>query len=854
MPTPAKTFEKENQDSVKPANNFYFKEILERISDAFVALDSKWCYTYMNKKAGEIFNRDPHAMIGRHIWTEFPEGIGQPFYKAYYKAMEQQEYIYLEEYYEPYDSWFENHIYPTTEGLSIFFRDITVKKKAEEALTKSERRYHTLTETSPVGIFHTDTQGYTTYVNTRWTQISGMSHKEALGNGWLNAVHKNDREHLIKGWQEATKSADISMSEYRFVHPDGTIVWVMGQATPERNFEHQIIGYVGTTTDITERKKAEEEIAKIHRENETVLNRISDAVVSIDNEWRYTFLNDAALSTHPLGRARTLGKVIWDVHPEMKGTEFWDKYHYAMESKESVEIESYYEPMDTWFSAKVYPSHDGITIIYKNITARKKAEEALNQNRIFIESIINASPDIIYIYDIEERRNIYVNEGIQRNLNYTDFEIKQMGDQLLPILMHPEDFEYYRYYIFPKYSTAKDKEIIVHEFRMRDKNGEWHWLYCKESIFLRDPDGNPKQIFGITSDITERKKIEDEISKEKLLSDSIINSLPGIFYLYDDDGKFLRWNKNFETITGYTSKEIQSMHPLDFFCDEEKPLLKQKITEVFNEGVADVEACLFTRNEEKIDYYFNGWRIEYEGKSCLIGVGIDISGRKQAEEEIKQATSQLRKLTTHLQNIRDEERKRIGREIHDELGQQLTAIKMDVAWINKKTHEESPLIKTKLKNIINLLDSSNLSVRKILHELRADILDSQGLKNALEWQAKQFFYQTGIPIVFDCSEISTELNEPTSNCIFRVFQEALTNITKYAEPKKVVSSLRAEDNRITFKIEDDGKGFDVLLLRNTESFGILGMKERVNSLNGNFNLTSSPGKGTKIIITLPVNL
>src|SRR5438105_11254198 len=112
MSAPVKTPEKQNQLSVKSGNNFYFKEILERISDAFVALDNKWCYTYMNKKAGEIFNRDPSEMIGRHIWTEFPEGIGQPFCKAYHEAMEKQHYIHIEEYHQPYDLWFESHIYP----------------------------------------------------------------------------------------------------------------------------------------------------------------------------------------------------------------------------------------------------------------------------------------------------------------------------------------------------------------------------------------------------------------------------------------------------------------------------------------------------------------------------------------------------------------------------------------------------------------------------------------------------------------------------------------------------------------------------------------------------------------------
>ncbi len=108
--------------------------IIERVSDAFVALDKDWKYTYVNKKAGELFGRDAMSLIGKHIWTEFPEGIGQPFYKAYYKAMETQEYTYMQEYYPPYDLWFENHIYPSPNGLSIYFREITTRKKAEEAI------------------------------------------------------------------------------------------------------------------------------------------------------------------------------------------------------------------------------------------------------------------------------------------------------------------------------------------------------------------------------------------------------------------------------------------------------------------------------------------------------------------------------------------------------------------------------------------------------------------------------------------------------------------------------------------------------------------------------------------------
>ena len=258
MSAPSPASEKENEVYSHLTDQFTLNEILERISDAFVALDNNWCYTYMNKKAGEIFNCDPKEMIGKNIWTEFPERIDQPFYKAYHEAMERQHYIHIEEYYQPNDLWFENHIYPSPGGLSIFFHNITDRKKAEQLILKTKSQYQTLAEISPVGIFHTDAKGYTTYVNRRWCQISGLSFEQALGDGWFNAVHSDDKEDLIRIWREASNMGKISLSEYRFVRPDGTIAWVMGQATPRKNSENEIVGYVGTTTDITERKKTEE--------------------------------------------------------------------------------------------------------------------------------------------------------------------------------------------------------------------------------------------------------------------------------------------------------------------------------------------------------------------------------------------------------------------------------------------------------------------------------------------------------------------------------------------------------------------------------------------------------------------
>jgi len=147
----------------------------------------------------------------------------------------------------------------------VIVRDITVRKQAERKLVESEKRYQTLTSVVPVGIFHTNKDGETTFVNPTWCQISGMSEEEALGEGWLQAVHPDDRERLLAGWQESTEEMTTSTADYRFMHPDGSIAWVIGQAVPEVNSENEVVGYVGTITDITERKKIEDLKAEVIR-------------------------------------------------------------------------------------------------------------------------------------------------------------------------------------------------------------------------------------------------------------------------------------------------------------------------------------------------------------------------------------------------------------------------------------------------------------------------------------------------------------------------------------------------------------------------------------------------------------
>jgi PAS domain S-box-containing protein len=342
-----------------------------------------------------------------------------------------------------------------------------------------------------------------------------------------------------------------------------------------------------------------------------------------------------------------------------------------------------------------------------------------------------------------------------------------------------------------------------------------------------------------------------QVEHEKILSDSIINSLPGVFYLYDHTGKFLRWNENFEKISGYSAEEIKTMHPTDFFDDDEKILLTERINEVFEKGHSEVKANFFTRNKHHLTYYFNGRKVIFNGIEYLIGMGIDITEQAETEKTLMQRTDEIRKLTEYLQHIREEERTNISREIHDVLGQQLTGLKMDSSWLRKRFDSDAEA-KQRISEMISLIDDTIKTVRRISMQLRPGILDDLGLIAALDWQGSEFEKRTGIKTTFSSSVADLALSDKLATNIFRIFQEALTNVARHANATIVQATLNVVENRINLTIRDNGVGINVNAIGHTNSLGIVGMKERARMFDGHLNFEQDQNGGTIVCLNIPI--
>ncbi|CAD5277149.1 MULTISPECIES: PAS domain S-box protein [unclassified Imperialibacter] len=1392
-----------------------------------------------------------------------------------------------------------------------------MNKGFDSAVHQEESQFRKITSSIPVAIFQTNRLGEYTNVNDQWMKYSGLGFDEALGQGWIQSLHPEDKDRVLAEWQKALSTGTQFRTELRFRDKNEKVTWLIAEAGALHDKKKNVSGFVGTAIDITQHKKVElfleaqkktlemiangdrlEEILKnvtlnyeasipeafctillldkegrhlrhgaapslparfikaidgepigpvagscgtaAHRKQQVIvsdiaqdplwvnyrdialanglkacwstpildqtakvlatfaiyyteprlplpddlamiaqmanhvkivlinhyremtlketeekysatLERITDGFVALDKNFCYTFVNKkaAVLSNSTLGEM--IGKNIWELFPGVIGTAFHNTYNQSVEEQKQISFEQYYPAFDIWMIIDFYPSSNGMSMYIKDITDVKKGELVIKEKANFIESIINASPDIIYVYDIEELKNVYINDGIQTNLGYSDAEIKEMGSGVIPTLMHPKDFENYLQYTYPQYAKLSDGELHVHEYRMKDKTGNWHWLRSKESIFLRQPDGTPKQIFGISNDVTEQKSAENALrlseerykayveqaadplfvhdysgrfvevnpqaclslgyTKEELLSlnlfdieldfdlasaqaagsrfkpdehftlmghqkrkdgtvfpveasfgcfdldgerhfivqardiserikaqeTSVANeqqleliyntSTDAIFLIEVEDGrlfKFTSVNNGFLATTGLneeqilgkyidevipepslsvvirnyqkaiagkkqiqweeTSKypagtktgivsvnpifddkgkctklvgvvhditdrkkaetklqesesylrtildnepecvkvlnrrgELLSMNPAglsmieadselqvlgrrmvdlvdekyrsgfnqlsknvfrgrsgvfefestglrgghrwlathavplkdiqgnitsllgvtrditeqkrseilvreseekyrnlveraadgiiqineqgkiilangflcrmlqytesellklsieDTYAHEEKHLVRQRMAEVKNKGsilyerrmvrkdgteipvdvvlaktgqhgflaiirditerkkseeavrqseerfkaafnaspdsitiasiktgklvevndgfidlfgftreesigknsselgvrdlvnreevaqffakqqaIRNVEGIFYIRAREKRVCLSSIVKLRWKDEDCLLSIIRDVTEIKNTEIELKEVNTKLRELARHLQSIREEERTNIAREIHDELGQQLTGLRMDTSWLAKKIENKEKGVGEKINGMLELIDETVKSVRRISTDLRPGILDDFGLVAALEWQSHEFEKRSGIVSVFRSSEVDLQLDNVTVTALFRVYQESLTNVARHSGASKVESELTVNDGELMLTISDNGKGFSKLEISKNRTLGLVGMRERVLMIGGKIEIDNLPGQGVRVQVTVPL--
>jgi signal transduction histidine kinase len=231
---------------------------------------------------------------------------------------------------------------------------------------------------------------------------------------------------------------------------------------------------------------------------------------------------------------------------------------------------------------------------------------------------------------------------------------------------------------------------------------------------------------------------------------------------------------------------------------------------------------------------------------------VDITEQKQAEEELERSREQLRNLSIYLQSVREKESTRIAREIHDELGQSLTALQMDLSWLGSQLPADAAHLQDKADRMSHLVDTTIDMVHRISTELRPILLDELGLSAAIEWQAKEFQNRSGIRCDLHLDDMDSSIDKDLVTTLFRIFQETLTNIARHAGAKTVKVQLIQDGKELSLKVSDNGRGITQKQIDDPKSFGIIGIRERVNLWGGSVRITGKKDMGTKVMVRIPL--
>lgn len=349
-----------------------YRTIMERISDGFFIVDRDWGVIYANQTAEKMFGKPVGYLQGKKMNEEFPQAIDRPFFNAYLRALETNEAVEVEEYSIVADRWMQAVMYPSENGAAIFIRDKTAQRKAEEASRKSEEKYQTMLERISDGFLVMDRNWVVKYINPAAEKLLQRPPGYLPGKKMQEEFPGALERPFFKAYDEALRTGNNKyIEEYSVsIHR-----WFQASIYPSPD------GVAVFFRDVTEQRKAEEEVRKGEEKYRNFIQRITDAFISLDNNWCYTYLNKQAGELIQRKPEELIGKNVWAEFPDAMFSATYNAFHQALKEQKYTSNVDYFAPLDLWQENHIYPSEDGISVFIRNITEKKKLEIALQERQ-----------------------------------------------------------------------------------------------------------------------------------------------------------------------------------------------------------------------------------------------------------------------------------------------------------------------------------------------------------------------------------------------------------------------------------------------------------------------------------------
>jgi PAS domain S-box-containing protein len=743
-------------------------------------------------------------------------------------------------------------------------RDITAQKRleaerqaAEAARRESDQRFERAFENAAIGKALLSPDGRWLRANRVLCEMLGYSEAELQQTNYQTLTHPEDLE---RGSEETRRVVAGELPrmqiEKRYRHSDGRYIWTRLTCIMVRGDQDEPLYFISQIENIDEHRRLQQRL----NQADFALSRVREGIFVTDDAGQVRYVNEEACRALGYPREELLAMALKGIDP---GFRDGGERKRLLAAREMVREHGtfLFESRHRHKDGRVFPveilanafEHEGEFLclsLVRDISERKRLEAEREQSERRYREIFDNTLDSLFLLEVTPElcfRTLAVNPAFERTVGIPrEAMVGRLIEETVPADVAAATNAKYRRCVAA--GTTIDEEV---ELELPVGRRHFH----STLVPVRDDSGRIHRIVGITRDITERKQAEAIMHAREQEFRAFVENSPDSIVRYDTECRRVYLNPVAISCTRMPLEEMLGRSPVE--TPHGNLAAARKLQAYLQQVIASGEPLSGSIDWRSADgrgaYYDLRVVPEFDrsGKlASVLSIGRDIRALKEAEQRLQESHDVLRELAARRETAREEERKHIAREIHDELGQILTALRMDVSMLRLKYAKTMPALLDDVQALVCTVDKTIQVVRDVVAELRPMVLD-MGVAPAIEWLVAEFERHGRTACRLRVCDSAAVLDEQRATVVFRIVQESLTNIARHAEATQVDISLESDGSHYWLKVRDNGKGFQPARVRKA-SFGLISMRERALMLGGAVHIASQPGLGTEICVRIPV--